>query len=234
MHLRVIDIETTGDDATAEIIEFGRVDVSLGDGTCHIGPALAWLYRPLKGIPPEAMAVHHITHDSFSVDTPTLSDDLLHSAVHRGSRPDVLVAHNCDFERLFISNAITEGLPWLCTYKVALHVWPDAPAHSNQVLRYWRKLNLDPSLAMPPHRAGPDAYVTVHILADLLRFASVSQMIDWTQGSRRLLTVPFGKHRGLRWADVPFEYLQWMSSETEMDRDAHECACQELQRRRTR
>lgn len=31
-----------------------------------------------------------------------------------------------------------------------MHVWPDAPRHSNQVLRYWRNLVLDNALAMPP------------------------------------------------------------------------------------
>jgi len=36
------------------------------------------------------------------------------------------------------------------------------------VLRYWRNLVLDPALAMPPHRAGPDAYVTACLLAELL------------------------------------------------------------------
>ncbi len=233
MLLRIIDIETTGDDPTAEIIEFGRVDVKLDEDAPHVEAPLSWLFRPFGEIPPEAMAVHHITPNSFSVYTPTLTNDLLWSAVHRGSRPDVLVAHNCDFERQFISDEVTESLPWICTYKAALHIWPDAPAHSNQVLRYWRELDLDPSLAMPPHRAGPDAYVTAHILADLLKFASVPQMIDWTRGPRPLLTIPFGKHQGLRWADVPLEYLQWMSNEAEMDRDTHSCACDELQRRRT-
>ncbi len=43
---------------------------------------------------------------------------------------------------------------------MAMHVWPDAPRHSNQVLRYWRNLVLDNALAMLPHRAGPDAWVT--------------------------------------------------------------------------
>ena len=50
---------------------------------------------------------------------------------------------------------------------MALRVWPEAPRHSNQVLRYWRGMRLDHARAMPPHRAGPDAWVTAHILADL-------------------------------------------------------------------
>ena len=61
MLFRVIDIETTGMEPPAEIIELGRVDVvSEGDGW-RIDRPMARLYRPLHGIPPETMAVHHIT-----------------------------------------------------------------------------------------------------------------------------------------------------------------------------
>ena len=49
--------------------------------------------------------------------------------------------------------------------------------HSNQVLRYWLGLRLDADLAMPPHRAGPDAYVTAHLLLRMMALASVEQMI---------------------------------------------------------
>jgi len=220
VRLRVVDIETTGEAPPAEIIEFGRVDVADDGSDWRIKRPMARLYRPLGEIPPETMAVHHITPADFEPDTPVCTQDRLQQAVWGGEHPDGLVAHNCQFEQLLIGNDVTGSLPWICTYKVALRVWPEAPRHSNQVLRYWRNLSLDRELAMPPHRAGPDAYVTAHILVDLLKFASVDQMIEWTKAPKFLPTIPFGKHRGLKWDEAPIDYLQWMVRQTDMDPDA--------------
>jgi exodeoxyribonuclease X len=231
MLLRVIDIETTGMEPPAEIVELGRADVvSEGDGW-RIDRPMARLYRPLNGIPPETMAIHHITEDDFGADTQVCSEELLRKAVWGGEPPDILVAHNSEFEQMFIPETATDALPWICTYKVALHVWPDAPKHSNQVLRYWRGLKLDAAMAMPPHRAGPDAWVTAHLLTELLKVSTTEQMIEWTKQPKQLPTIPFGKHRGSSWQDVPSDYLDWMVRQEDMDRDAIWCARKELERR---
>ena len=229
--LRVIDIETTGMAPPAEIIEFGRVDVVSKGDAWHIERPMARLYRPINGIPPETMAVHHITETDFTADTPVCSEDRLKLAIQGGSNPDVLVAHNCSFERMFIPDTVTSDLPWICTLKVALRIWPNAPGHSNQILRYWRGLNLDAALAMPPHRAGPDAWVTAHLLTELLKEAAVETMIGWTAEPKCLPKVPFGKHRNSSWSDVPIDYLNWMVGQSDMDSDAIWCAQQELKRR---
>ena len=231
MLLRVIDIETTGMAPPAEIIDFGRTDVISDNDGWRTDRPMSRLYKPLNGIPPETMAVHHITEEDFTADTPPCSDELLHKAVWGGDKPDALVAHNCEFERKFIPDTATEGLPWICTLKVAMRVWPDAPAHSNQVLRYWRGLKLDNALAMPPHRAAPDAWVTAHLLMDLLKVASVEEMIGWTREPKLLPKIPFGKHRGLAWGDVPLDYLHWLSGQTDMDQNAVWCAKQEITKR---
>ena len=231
MRLRVIDIETTGTQPPAEIIEFGRVDVVYDGAGTAVERPMARLYRPLNGIPPETMAVHHITEADFPEDTPVCAPDLLRKAVWGGAAPDALVAHNCEFERQFVTQAATDALPWICTYKVTLRVWPAAPRHSNQVLRYWRGLVLDPQFAMPPHRAGPDAWVTAHLLADLLRTTSVEQMIAWTAEPKLLPAIPFGKHRGQAWTEAPADYLQWIVRQTDMDADVIWNAQREIARR---
>ena len=102
MLLRVIDIETTGLAPPAEVVEIGRVDVRLENSVASIERPKACLYRPLSGIPPETKAVHHITEADFTAETPTCSEERLRLAVWGGSTPSALVAHNCDFERLFI------------------------------------------------------------------------------------------------------------------------------------
>lgn len=71
--LRVIDLETTGTEPPAEIIEFGRVDVEIGPAGTTVEPPLAWLYRPLRGIPPETMASHRA---SITIDVGHPSGDV--------------------------------------------------------------------------------------------------------------------------------------------------------------
>jgi len=68
---------------------------------------MARLYRPLNGIPSETMAVHHITEADFTPDTPVCTEDRLRLAVWGRAKPSALVAHNCDFGRLFIPETIT-------------------------------------------------------------------------------------------------------------------------------
>src|SRR5690606_9231669 len=113
----------------------------------------------------------------------------------------------------------------------AKQVWPKAPGHSNQVLRYWRGLKLDPALAHPAHRAGPDAWVSAHILIYLLKEASVVHLLAWTREPRPLERIPFGKHRGRAWAEAPDDYLRWMVGQGDMDADVVAAARQELDRR---
>jgi hypothetical protein len=71
---------------------------------------MARLHRPLNGIPPEMMAVQHITEADFDEKTPVSTPDRLHRVVWGGATPDILVAHNCAFERQFVTEAVTDKL----------------------------------------------------------------------------------------------------------------------------
>lgn len=230
MRLRVVDLETTGGDRTSEIIEVGIVDVVPDGEGWRALPPVTKLFRPRGDISFHAMAVHHLTPEHFCDDDPHCDEFLLRE-MFLAERADVMVAHSARFERGFIADTATGGLPWICTVRSAKAVWPHAPGHSNQVLRYWRGLALDPAMANPAHRAGPDAWVTAHLLIDLLKEATVQQMLDWTREPRRLDRIPFGKHRGKAWSEPPEDYLRWMAAQADMDADAVSSARQELERR---
>ncbi|MBW8302411.1 MAG: DUF3820 family protein [Brevundimonas sp.] len=78
--------------------------------------------------------------------------------------------------------------------------------------------------------------MTAHLLIDLLKEATVEQMLEWTREPRRLERIPFGKHRGRAWAEAPEDYLRWMvsqggSGQGDMDADVVAAARQELTRR---
>jgi exodeoxyribonuclease X len=155
IRVRVLDVETTGmpeAEGGAEIVEIGWCDVAVELDDPVPGAVRAWiepgrwgsqLCNPGRPIPPEAMVVHHIR--DAEVAAMPLAATVLANVMGGGA--DYFAAHNADFERKFI----THDVKWICSYKVALRLWPDASHHSNQFLRYFLPLQLDDeALAMPP------------------------------------------------------------------------------------
>lgn len=215
MLIRVVDYETTGmpeAEGGAAVCEVGWCDLVVNeDGITRIALEAegygAILCNPGRPMPPEACAVHHIKDSELSGAPPC--EEIL-TALY-AYPVDYYAAHNADFERKFWR----APKPWICTYKVALRLWPEASHHNNQFLRYFLPLELpDESMAMPPHRAGPDAYVTAHLLAKEIEAgkASIEDMVRWSDGPALLPRVNFGKHKGSKWEDVPLDYLQWRSA----------------------
>src|SRR3972149_10195266 len=123
----------------------------------------------------------------------------------------VFCAHNADFEKSFFN---PEGSRWIDTYKCALRLWPDAPKHTNQVLRYFLD-GCDPGrLGMPPHRALPDCHVTALILIKCLELEDMEQLLAWSDAPPLLPRVPMGKHFGKPWSEVPTDYLEWATKQS--------------------
>lgn len=223
--VRVVDFETAGlpEQEGAAICEAGWCDV-IGDiiddttGLRHwrvdADRATSYLCNPGHPIPPEIRAVHHISDKDVAGAPPPR--DILEKL--SAGEVSAFAAHVAKFERAFFD--LNEAR-WICTYKVALRLYPDAPSHSNQALRYLCGLELDPDAAMPPHRAGPDAFVTAHLLAHMLNDgrASIDDMVRWSSGPALLSKVTFGKHKGSKWEDLPTDYLEWLLYKSDMDAD---------------
>lgn len=212
MKLRVIDFETTGTDKDKKagkpvgIVEFGFTDVDGGTGGIPSYPVSDLVNCGLP-IPPEARAVHHLSDaDVANGITPDLAMQTLMAGMEPG---DIFVAHHAAFERAFFSGG---AFPWICTLQCARHIWPDAPGHSNQTLRYWLGVDEEvswPEMAMPPHRAGPDAYVTAHILSHMLRERHPSVLIQLSNTPVLMKNVPFGQSAGQPWSSMDVGFLRW-------------------------
>ncbi|EFL88337.1 exonuclease domain-containing protein [Ahrensia sp. R2A130] len=205
--IRVIDTETTGFLPDASMVEIAWTDLLVGDdGFAEIGETISHLLKPKHPIGLEAMAVHHIT-EAMVADAPMLGQ--LDPQPSIGS--DYLAAHNADFDKGFYP----VDREWICTLKCSRRLWEDAPSHKNGVLRYW--LNLDADMdydrTLPAHRAGPDSYVTAYLLERMLREVSLEQLVQWSREPSMLPRVNFGKHRGMKFADVPSDYLEWLVSD---------------------
>lgn len=222
--IRTIDLETTGIEPPAEVCEVGYSDYVL-DGN-SVSEPVSWLCG-VKEMPPEARAVHHISmadlvgrspFDQRSID----QDDC-----------DAFAAHNAEFELKWF----TPFKPMICTYKAALRVWPDAPSHGNFALYYWLEdqglIALDKALTQPSHRAGPDAYVTAHILRALFNAGHTGkEMVGWTREPALLPRCPIGDPwRGKPWAEVDAGFLGWVMRKAGMDEDIKWNVAREIERR---
>lgn len=215
MRALVLDLETSGlDPMSAEVVEIGWVIVEEGG---LVPPPRSTLVKPNYHIPAECTAIHHITDamveasPSF-VDAIALLEPEFETVTH-------YVAHNIEFERTFLDGMIPER-PWICTYRCALHLYPHAPAHNNQTLRYWMNtVSAGNTLAEPPHRAGPDAYVTAHTLQRMRIIKQPGELVSLTQQPAILHKMPFGKHFGLPMDKLPTDYLQWIVKQRDIDRD---------------
>lgn len=201
--LRVIDLETTGDSfVNGGVVELGWQDVTTdGDGVWQLrdGPG-AILIQPGHPISPSTAAIHHIIDEDVA-DAPSWLDAA--PPVLQQAGVVALAAHRSAFEQRWCTPRLTGRARWICTYKCALRLWPEAPTHSNQGLRYWRRPEgLDRATGLPAHRAGPDAYVTAHHLRDMLALASLDQLLAWSNEPALLVRVPTGPLRGRAWRDL--------------------------------
>ena len=215
---RVWDTETTGiDPVVDQIVEIGWTDIEGG----KVSNPGSLLVNPGRTIPSEASSVHHII-DSDVATSPMLPQAIawaMESLPDDGSNV-VYAAHVAKFDRSFLPTSMVGDNPWICTHKCALRLWPAVANHKNQTLRY--ALNpegLSRELAEPSHRAGPDAYVTAHILREMLKLASVEQLIQWSNEPALLVTCYFKAHKGKPWRDVPADYLEWILRQRDMDED---------------
>lgn len=216
----VLDTETTGlDPSEHRAVEVGAVVVKEGQ---IIGAFTTYL-NPGRSIPPGASGVHGLV-DSDVAEAPTLEQTLpwLNSFA---TGVDALVAHNAPFDRPMLPGLMAK--PWLDTLRLAQRLYPEMESHKNQTLRYALGLNCPEAAGMPAHRALSDAYVTARLLVRLLNDVAgrsgapetIEALIQEIDAPMVLTMCNFGKYKGLPWAQVPRDYLQWVVRQGDMNPD---------------
>lgn len=224
----VVDIETLGYEPDKALIELGWHSVEAQGGAFELGAMSGSELFGMGGqvMCPSNQAVHHIDPAELEGLPPFVMDEWRGAPLNDVTH---VVAHNSAFEEKWLDF----GLPWICTYKCALHAWPKAPSHSNQGLKYFLGIPDAPELH-PPHRALPDAKVTAQILSKLLELYTPEQLVEWTKQPRPIFTLPFGKHKGTLIAEAPSDYLEWVAGPKcdNADPDLKLACSAELERRR--
>ncbi len=204
----VADCEATGLDLAADraieaaaVLLYPSGDIEL---TMHT------LIDPGIPIPATSSAIHHLTDrdvigaSKLAAVQPTISALGTHFA-----------AHTPDLDAALLD---LRDKTWLCTHRLSLHLWPEAPGHSNQVLRYWLDLDVTLPPGLHPHRAAADAIVTAYLLKRELRLLrerrpdlrTVESVIEFAARPAELVYIPFRSHRGMKWSEADESFLVWV------------------------
>jgi exodeoxyribonuclease X len=238
--IRIIDFETTGLDPRVDrVCEVAFIDVRV-DGlmvadadppptlTFERGKMFSTLVDPQRPISVEAMGIHDITNEMVA-GKPKIGDLL---DILKAGPPDAYCSHNSRFDSEFFR---PDRIPWLDTYRLALWLWPDAPSHKLNALRYWLGLKLAPpeGLTQRAHSSPWDAYLCAAVLRRCcMEGATWEDMLAVSIEPAVLTKLTFGEHAMKPIAEVPESYLQWILKKGGFDQDVAHTAMVELQRRR--
>lgn len=213
MKIAVIDTETTGAEETDQVVEVAAVHLLFdSDGDLVRHKCWSSLFKPSVPVSAIGRASHHIS-DAALRRAPTIAKSL-----PLPIEGDYVAFHNAafDLQMLAQSGVPREQIPEkvICTWRCSMHLWPDAPRHSNQVLRYHKNVVQIAASKLPPHRALPDALVTASNLVAMLREKSADELVEMTSLPVLLHTVRFGKYRGQLWETLDEGYLHWILSKS--------------------
>jgi exodeoxyribonuclease X len=212
-----LDTETTGSGPEDRLCQ---IAFKTDDGT-----TMAEMFNPNMLISVEAMSIHHITNEMVA-DLPPFkgSDAYRKLQIIFTDEAAVLVAHNAKFDVNMLNREDLFPKKTICTLKLSRYLDKEGmiPKYNLQYLRYYLKLNIEATA----HTALGDVLVTEGLFQRIYaKFKGktigddpVAEMIKISDSPVLVPRMPFGKHKGLKMAEVPGDYLEWLSG-TDLDED---------------
>ncbi len=211
----LFDTETTGLGDDSRACEVAWLEF---DGAFNVLDRQRSLIDPEAPISPQASGVHGITDDMVFA-APTINEYF--TIVHDnpfGHGEVVFVAHNAPFDLKYISPHLGRHAGTICTLKCARRIYPDAPDHKLQTLRYMLGLKVEGADA---HSASGDVEVAFAVLKRMAEDAELSLegLMELSNMPGLITKMPFGKHRGDLLRDLPTQYVYWLLNKADIDED---------------
>ena len=206
-----LDTETTGNGPDDRLCQIAFKPES--------GPAVCELFNPGKPISIDAMVVHHIT-DKMVADKPPFQGSKVHEKLSKlvGDEHNIIIAHNASYDVEMLNREGIHPQKVICTLKLARYLDSAGviPKYNLQYLRYYLGLEIDAKA----HDALGDIMVLEALfkriydkfVANGLRNPN-REMIKISNNPILIPRMPFGKHKGGLFSEVPQDYLQWLSTE---------------------
>ena len=189
------------------------------------GPAVSGLFNPGKPISIDAMAIHHIT-EKMVADKPPFKESDEYEKLQKlvSDINNVIVAHNAKFDMSMLEREGIFTQRTICTLKLARYLDKNGviPKYNLQYLRYFLGLEIEAKA----HDALGDILVLEGLFNRLhAKFQEndklmdpVQEMIHISSNPVLIARMPYGKHKGTLFSEVPRDYLEWLSG-TELDED---------------
>ena len=211
-----LDTETTGTEEDDRLCQIAF--------KTEAGLIVNELFNPGKPISIEAMSINHITNEMVK-DKPQFKNSdawkKLKDLIINENK--IIVAHNAKFDVGMLNKEDIHPQKTICTYKMARFLDKEGqiPQYNLQYLRYYLSLNIDAS----PHDALGDILVLealfqrIHTKArDEFGTGTIDKMIEITKNPVLLVKMPYGKYKGMKFEEIPTDYLEWLSG-TDLDED---------------
>ena len=171
------------------------------------------------------MSIHHITNRMVQ-GKPSFRGSETHTKLQNlvAAGKNVIVAHNARFDVDMLNKEGIFPPRVICTFKLARYLDKNGviPKYNLQYLRYF----LDLEIEATPHNALGDILVLEGVFGRInAKFQGIPELEDPVEEMIRISSspimiprMPFGKHKGLLFSEVPQDYLEWLLT-TELDED---------------
>lgn len=240
----IVDCETTGLDPDKDrVVEVAAAIYVNGEPV----DTFESFVNPGMPIPPQASGLHGIDDDMVA-DAPDIGTVLQHLDAFAG--PHVVVAHNAKFDRQFLTSL--RDREWICSLRLARHVWKSAPDYKNGTLRYWLQIKHPLLVGTVPHRAAGDVLTTGFVFERALQAAmlempldaNIHHLLQFVESPICVTHLHYGRRfSGRALADIDSWYLSWVLRDAaspqeqrrmNVDSDTLAAVTSELERRRAR
>lgn len=199
----ILDTETAS--LQGGIVELALLHV---DKDLNILSEFCTLVNPERRIEPGAFAVHGISDEAVAM-SPTIRDIAeLQDVKH-------VICHNAAFDLRVLGDAVNVETS-LCTLALARRYVKGTTNHKLETLQ--RELDLP---VQRSHSALGDVHTVRDFLLHLLPKTGLEleTLFERRAGAKLLHKMPFGKHKGKRIDQVPADYLSWLRSKDDLDKD---------------
>lgn len=223
-----IDCETTGlDPLVDQIIEVAVICFDAGE----VYAQFETLIDPECEVPESSIAIHHITPDMLQ-GKPKIGDVLPEILQIIGNH--MIVGHGVGFDVELLAVAAERlGIPCKIRHNVILdtlrmaRLYGQSPINSLEHLRKHFNIPLEGA-----HRAMNDVVVNREVFRCLAHgYKTTEQLLDVLSRPVLMAAMPFGKHKGRSFKDIPLQYLQWVANK-DFDQDLLFSVKSELKRRK--
>lgn len=159
-------------------------------------------------------------YDQDVVDAPAFEGSEFHQFLLDHLSDSIFIAHNAKFDIGVIQRYGLEVGKYICTMKIARHLYPREPNHKLESLFTSFECSLPDGDEVKAH----DALGDILMMREVLRCMTVEYMsrnhgktaqeaieffVSFTMDPL-LKTMPFGKHKGLPMEQLPKDYVAWL------------------------